>query len=149
MADASEQASGSDRLQLPPYRDARFYQKRKHGAYREVEAPQLGCAVVDTHAHLHMLPDPVLELARCALNGVGFVCMIVDPSEDGPRPFDELDEWIDDAARVIGELHEGTGAVGAEGGAEVAGEGEGGAGVGAERAVGAEGEEKGFHSDIC
>ena len=41
MADVPEQASGSDRLQLPSYRDARFYQKRKHGAYREVAAPQL------------------------------------------------------------------------------------------------------------
>ncbi len=107
MADVPEQASGSDRLQLPPYRDARFYQKRKHGAYREVAAPQLGCTVADTHAHLHMLPDPALELARCALNGVDFVCMVADPSEDGSRPFDELDAWIGDAARVIGELREG------------------------------------------
>ena len=93
----------SDRLKLPPTRDAKFYQRRKHNKWREVPPPGLPAdvRVADSHAHLHMLPDPAWELVRCALNGVDFVCMIVDPSEDGERPFDELDGWLDDASRML------------------------------------------------
>ena len=85
----------SDRLKLPPERDFGFYQRRKHDKWREVPVPEpaLEAPVADSHAHVHMLPDPAWELARCSANGVGFVCMIVDPSEDGPRPFDELESW--------------------------------------------------------
>ena len=90
----------SDRLKMPPERDFGFYQRRKHDKWREVPAPEpaLEAAVADSHAHIHMLPDPAWELVRCAMNGVDFVCEICDPSEDGTRPFDELDEWLEAAA---------------------------------------------------
>ena len=90
----------SDRLKMPPERDFGFYQRRKHDKWREVSAPEpaLEAAVADSHAHIHMLPDPAWELVRCAMNGVDFVCEICDPSEDGTRPFDELDEWLEAAA---------------------------------------------------
>ena len=80
---------------MPLERDFKFYQRRKHDKWREAPAPApaLEWAVADSHAHIHMLPDPAWELARCAANGVDFVCMIVDPSEDGSRPFDELAAW--------------------------------------------------------
>ena len=55
--------------------------------------PALEAPVADSHAHIHMLPDPAWELARCAANGVDFVCEICDPSEDGTRPFDEMAKW--------------------------------------------------------
>ena len=85
----------SDRLKLPPERDFGFYQRRKHDAWRAVDppAPALEAPVADSHAHIHMLPDPAWELARCAANGVDFICEICDPSEDGTRPFDELAAW--------------------------------------------------------
>ena len=83
----------SDRLKLPPERDFGFYQRRKHDAWRAVYPPVLEAFVADSHAHIHMLPDPAWELARCAANGVDFVCEICDPSEDGTHPFDELEEW--------------------------------------------------------
>lgn len=88
-----------DRLKIPPERDFGFYQRRKHDAWREVLAPTpaLEASVADSHVHIHMLPDPAWELVRCAANGVGYVCEIVDPSEDGTLPFDELDAWIYDA----------------------------------------------------
>ena len=54
--------------------------------------------IIDTHAHIHMLPDPAWELVRCAANGVDFVCEIVDPSEDGSLPFDQLAAWRENAA---------------------------------------------------
>ena len=82
-----------DRLKLPPERDFGFYQRRKHDKWRAVEPPALEAPVADSHAHIHMLPDPAWELARCAANGVDFVCMITDPSEDGARPFEELADW--------------------------------------------------------
>ena len=86
----------SERLKLPPEHDFGFYQRRKHDAWRAVEppAPALEAPVADSHAHIHMLPDPAWELERCAANDVDFVCEIVDPSEDGSRPFDELEDWM-------------------------------------------------------
>ena len=88
-----------DRLQLPPEQDFGFYQRRKHDKWRQVQppAPPLEAPVADSHAHIHMLPDPAWELARCAANGVDYICMIVDPSEDGPAPFEDLDAWLFDA----------------------------------------------------
>lgn len=75
---------GSDRLKMPPVRDLGFYQRKKHDKWREVPAPSaaLEWAVADSHAHLHMLPDPAWELARCAANGVDLVCTVTDPTED-------------------------------------------------------------------
>lgn len=86
-------------MKLPPECDFGFYQRRKHDKWRAVPTPEpaLEALVADSHAHVHMLPDPAWELARCAANGVDFVCMIVDPSEDGSRPFDQLRDWMIDA----------------------------------------------------
>ena len=96
----------SDRLKLPPIRDFGFYQRRKHDKWREVPlpSPALEAPVTDSHAHLHMLPDPAWELARCAANGVDYVCSIVDPSEDGAMPFEELNTWVDAAKEMISRL---------------------------------------------
>ncbi len=98
----------SDRLKLPPNRDFGFYQRRKHDKWRAVEPPALEAPIADSHAHIHMLPDPAWELARCAANNVRFICEICDPSEDGPRPFDELGSWLADtqvAVRIAVGVH--------------------------------------------
>lgn len=75
---------GSDRLKMPPVRDLGFHQRKKHDKWREVPAPSpaLEWAVADSHAHLHMLPDPAWELVRCAANGVDLVCTVTDLTED-------------------------------------------------------------------
>ena len=90
-------------LKMPPERDFGFYQRRKHDKWRAVAPPEptLEAPVADSHAHVHMLPDPAWELVRCAANGVDWLCMIVDPSEDGPRPFDELGRWVGEAERFL------------------------------------------------
>ncbi len=85
----------------PIFRDALFHRKRKHGKWDVVEAPQLEAPVADTHAHLQLLPDPSLALARCAAHGVGFVCTIVDVFEDGSATFDELSTWKFQAASLM------------------------------------------------
>lgn len=77
----------------PVFDDALFRQKRKHGKYRVVDAPKLEGPVADTHAHLQLLPDPALALARCTVHGVEFVCTIVDVFEDGATTFERLNSW--------------------------------------------------------
>ena len=93
-----------DRLNMPPYRDARFYQKRKHNTFREVEAPALVRPVADTHAHLRMFDDPAFELARCAVHHVDFVCLMNDPCEAGTEVFESLESWQVDAVARLEEL---------------------------------------------
>ncbi len=71
---------------------------------REIHAPDLGGApVADTHAHLDMLEDPALALARAALAGVSFVATVADPTEDAWRTFDELPSWLAGASDLIRE----------------------------------------------
>ncbi len=82
----------------PVFDDPQFRQKRKHGRYRVVDAPQLEGPVADTHAHLQLLPDPSYALARCAAHKVEFVCTIVDVFEDGTATFDRLNSWRFEAA---------------------------------------------------
>lgn len=69
---------------IPPERDYNFYQRRKHDKWREVPAPdpRLEAPIADTHAHVHLLPEPLWELERAAANGVQLVSCVADPSED-------------------------------------------------------------------
>jgi TatD DNase family protein len=69
---------------------------------REVLAPDFrGAGVADTHAHLDMLEDPALALARAALAGVRFVATVADVTEDAWRTFDELPSWLSNAAEML------------------------------------------------
>ncbi len=85
----------------PLFYDALFRQKRKGGKWRVMPAPVLPGSVADTHAHLQMLQDPALELARAGAHGVGFVETIVDPADDGFTTFAALPGWLMEAARVL------------------------------------------------
>ena len=60
--------------------------------------------MADTHAHLQLLDDPALALARCAAHGVGFLCTITDVYEDGPVTYDRLDAWRHEAAVDVAKL---------------------------------------------
>lgn len=88
----------------PVFFDTLFHRKRKHGKWDTVDAPQLEGLVVDTHAHLQLLNDPALALARCAAHGVGFLCTITDVYEDGPVTYDRLDAWRHEAAVDVARL---------------------------------------------
>lgn len=103
-ADENAPADGSDRLRVPPYRDAGFYQKRKKGKYRAVEPPRLEGPVADTHTHIQMLPDQALELARCAAVGVDFLCVVTDPAEDAATVFDGLAAWQAQAPAALADI---------------------------------------------
>lgn len=89
----------------PVFRDEFFRRRRRNGEWEVVASPTLYTTVADSHAHLQLLPDPPLSLARAAVHKVGFVETIVDVWEDGADTFDRLDDWAFKAAieiRTIG-----------------------------------------------
>ena len=88
----------------PVFYDADLHQKRKHGKWRTLPAPQLEAAVADTHCHLHMMTSPALSLARATINGMDQVCCITDPSEDGTVVFDSMATWQRTAGMFVHRL---------------------------------------------
>ncbi len=69
---------------------------------REVPRPDFGgMPVADTHAHLDMLDDPALALARAARAGVTFVATVADPSEDAARTYESLPQWLSEARAML------------------------------------------------
>ena len=92
----------------PIFNDALFYQKRKHGKYRVVSAPSIDAPIADTHAHVQMLPDPALALAKCMLWGVDFVCDVCDVCEDAELAFGSLAAYQAAATARARELAEAT-----------------------------------------
>ncbi len=76
------------------FQDEYFRRKpKKHGReWPIVDAPEMFVPVADTHAHLDMLPDPGLALARAGVHKVGFLETMVDPVND-VSTFEKLDEW--------------------------------------------------------
>ncbi len=78
----------------PIFQDEYFRRKpKKHGReWPIVDAPETFVPVADTHAHLDMLPDPGLALARAGVHKVGFLEAMVDPAND-VSTFENLDDW--------------------------------------------------------
>ena len=69
---------------------------------REVPAPEFGgMPIADTHAHLDMLEDPALALARAALAGVSFIATVADVTEDARRTYDDLPSWLGRARGLL------------------------------------------------
>jgi len=68
---------------------------------REVESPQFGGPIADTHAHLDMLEDAGLALANAARAGVDFIATVADPSEDASSTFDSLPIWFTRAREIL------------------------------------------------
>ena len=91
------------------FRDALFRKKKKNGwRYAEAPYPPFESAVADTHAHLGLLSDPALSLARCAVHGVDFICTIVDAYEDGSATYESMDAWRGEALRILPDVFEAT-----------------------------------------
>lgn len=69
---------------------------------RAVATPDFGGnPVADTHAHLDMLEDPALALARAAIAGLGFIATVADVTEDAWRTYAELDSWLAGASELL------------------------------------------------
>ena len=70
-------------LTEPIFRDEYFRKKpKKHGReWKIIDAPEMFVPVADTHAHLQMLADPALAIARAAVHKVRFIETMVDPAD--------------------------------------------------------------------
>jgi TatD DNase family protein len=68
-----------------------------------VEPPQLpaGAQIADTHAHLDMLHNPELALARAAAHGVSLIITVIDPTENPAYTFNNLDSWLSSAKKIL------------------------------------------------
>lgn len=110
---ASQQAAGPIDFEGPAgylaFRDALFRKKKKTG-WRYVESPYplTEAPIADTHAHLQLVSDASLSLARCAVHGVDFICTIVDAYEDGDATYRMLDGWRGEALRILPDVFEAT-----------------------------------------
>ncbi len=99
--------AGQQREEEPLFYDPFFRQRDKKGGWRIVDCPHLEASVADTHAHLHMLKNPALSLARAGANSVEFVCSIVDIFEDGVKPLEDLETWRLEGSFLIRRLARG------------------------------------------
>lgn len=89
---------------IPQFDDLLFRQKRKHGKFRVVAPPPASGPFADTHAHVQLLANPPLEVAKAAAYGVGFICDIIDIVEDDPAVFDDMDDWPAQARELLQDL---------------------------------------------
>lgn len=71
---------------------------------RPVDPPDFGgAAIADTHAHLDMLDDPALALARASLAGVRFIATVADVTENAARTYESLEGWRARADELLAE----------------------------------------------
>ena len=90
-------------------RDFLFRKKPKKSGreWPVVEPPAFSAdaKIADTHAHLNMLDDPALSIARAAHSKVTFIESMTDPlSVEGTGFYEEIDECLSNAKSVIAEL---------------------------------------------
>ncbi|MDR1413260.1 MAG: TatD family hydrolase [Actinomycetes bacterium] len=62
-----------------------------------------GMPLVDTHAHLDLLDNPALALARAAVAGLSHVMTIADVAEDAARTYNDLADWQASAQLLLDE----------------------------------------------
>lgn len=87
-----------------PRVDELFRKRKKNGQAQIVDAPHLLTPIADSHAHVHLLDDPALALARAGAHEVAFVEVIVDVAEDGAAPFDGLEGWLQRAQLLVRQM---------------------------------------------
>lgn len=90
----------------PVFQDFLFRNKKRRHGYRVIAPPQplLEAPIADTHAHLDMLDDVSLALARSAAYGVKFIGSMVDIYEDPGKAYDCLDTWYAQTEARLPEL---------------------------------------------
>lgn len=91
-------------MDAPAQIDEHFYKRKKNGSVQMVNAPHLLTPLADSHAHVHMLADPALALARAGAHEVAFVETIVDVVEDGSAPFENLEGWTQKAELLVRQM---------------------------------------------
>lgn len=102
--DAAAAAAGEDIE--PIFFDTNYHKRKKHNRWALVDDPYVvkRSPLVDSHAHIHMLPNPGLAMARAGAASVQFLGLVTDPSEDGTVVFDKLEAWNMEAALLVRSL---------------------------------------------
>lgn len=108
-AAASVQSRFAETSQKATFCDALFRRQRKRG-FEIVPSPDpaLEAPIADSHAHLDLMADPALALARCAVVGMDFICTVAEPAEDGAAVYESLPGWKAAAMRLLPDVFEGT-----------------------------------------
>ena len=81
----------------PIFEDEYFRRNTRIGGdqWQIQDSPSTLVPIADTHAHLDMLADPALAIARAGVHDVEFIEAMVDPlSERGLDTYELLDDWI-------------------------------------------------------
>lgn len=72
--------------------------------------PHFGVArIADTHAHLDMLADPAMALARSAIAGLGLVITLVNVDEEPTNTAENLSSWLAEAQHMLDNYAEKSG----------------------------------------
>ncbi len=100
------EADAEDPEREPVFFDLDFHQKKKHGKWREVAAPDTPklAPIADTHAHIHMLDNPGLAIARTGGASMKFLGLVTDIAEDGMVVFDNFEAWNMEASLIVRSL---------------------------------------------
>ena len=90
----------------PIFFDLDFHQKKKHGKWREAAAPNTPklAPITDTHAHIHMLDNPGLAIARTGGASMKFLGLVTDVAEDDTVVFDNFEAWNREASLIVRSL---------------------------------------------
>ena len=90
----------------PIFFDLDFHQKKKHGKWREAAAPNTPklAPITDTHAHIHMLDNPGLAIARTGGASMKFLGLVTDIAEDDTVVFDNFEAWNMEASLIVRSL---------------------------------------------
>ena len=102
--DAAAAAAGED--VEPVFFDTSYHRRKKHNRWSLVDDPRVvkRSPLVDSHAHIHMLPNPGLAIARAGAASMQFLGLVTDPTEDGTVVFDNLEAWNMEAALLVRNL---------------------------------------------
>ncbi len=82
-------------------RDFEFRNSKGKVKPAPVFAGQGPVEVADTHAHLAMLHDPALALARAAHYGFGFIMNITNPADDAAEAYAKFAAWQAEAREIL------------------------------------------------
>jgi len=80
-----------------------FYDAHLRDSKQRVVAPpafSAGVQIADTHAHLDMLHNPGLTLARAAAHNVSFIVSVIDPTEEPDFTLKNLVSWQQEAREL-------------------------------------------------
>lgn len=88
----------------PNFYSIDFYQKRKKGKFRLVNAPSCNYSLADTHCHVEMFKRPFWLFIRAAFHNISFISCVVDSTNDGPDGIKYIEDAYSLASQKLPEI---------------------------------------------